>query len=475
MVPRELYTLGAVKFDTQPLAKLQGELMAKKAAKEEALDKWIFDLQGKIPSGQVRAIDREPFQQKVAQWIKDGIAAKGKPGAQQSILEGFQSLLADANESKAAGERQQKIAEIRLQNPDKVDEEDLPIIDRMSKSIYDPLFYKKPEIRQPFTLEDFSANIPTWDVGKRKQFIDFAISGVKPVGKVNEKSVYDKPSFTDITTYDEVFTPQQIKDVSQKAIAVLSDRSGLKTYKNILKEGEQQTPSDQFISLAKAYELVNPGDVMNTPLKVAQADVALSMIGAKETKTISRVNREALAKYQSDLIASRGGGEKKTSESFVDYWAEIESKPTKIVGNASNPKQQVQGIPVKDLTATPQKRVIDIANSITGEKFGQGDLILQKLSDGKIHILEVLYGKEKDKAGNLFPIGVKDIVPINPEDINLKPQIDVQSRRKAVEEAKKAKANYTIGGKQFTRQQIEQGAKAYGMTVEEYLASFENE
>ena len=302
MVPRELYTLGAVRFDTQPLAKLQGELMAKKAAKEEALDKWIFDLQGKIPSGQVRAIDREPFQQKVAQWIKEGIAAKGKPGAQQSILEGFQGLLADANESKAAGERQQKIAEIRLQNPDKVDEEDLPIIDRMSKSIYDPLFYKKPEIRQPFTLEDFSANIPTWDVGKRKQFIDFAISGVKPVGKINEKSTYDPTAMQTVTTYDEVFTPKQIQDVTQKAIAILSDRSGLKTYKNILKEGEQQVPSDQFISLAKAYELVKPGDVMNTPLKAAQAEIALNMIGAKETKRLTTPN------VSGRIVASRAGG-----------------------------------------------------------------------------------------------------------------------------------------------------------------------
>ena len=86
-----------------------------------------------------------------------------------------------------------------------------------------------------------------------------------------------------------------------------------------------------------------------------------------------------------------------------------------------------------------QKRVIDIANSITGRKFEQKELILQEMPDGSTHILEVLYGREKDKAGNFYPIGVKDIVPIEPEDINLKPQIDIKSRRKAVEEAKKEK------------------------------------
>lgn len=306
MIPREIYTLGAVQFDTRQLANLQGQLMAKKAAKDEAVEKYLFDLQGKIPAGQVRAIDRSAFQQKVAEWTKAGIEAKGKTGAQQQILAGFQDLLADANESKAAGERQQKIAELKLQ--DKIDEDDFPIIDSMSKSIYDPSFYKKPDIRQPYTIEDFSANIPSWDIGKRKQFIDFAVSGVKPAGKANVQSSYDKPSFTTTTTYEEIFTPRQIQDVSQKAIAVLSDKQGLKTYKDILKEGEQQVPSDQFIQLAKAYELVTPGDIMDTPLKVAKAEIALGMLGAKESKKETTFDRAAYAKYQSGLIASRGRG-----------------------------------------------------------------------------------------------------------------------------------------------------------------------
>lgn len=276
-IPREVFTLGAVQFNTQPLARLQGELMAKKAAKEEAVDKYLLELQNKIPKDQVRAIDRNPFQQKVKNWIETGIAAKGKPDAQQKVFEGFQELLADANESKAAGERQQKIAELKLQG--KIDEDDFPIIDSMSQSIYDQKFYKNPVTRQPYTIEDFSANIPAWDLSKRKQFIDFAKSGFKPAGKANEREEYDPKAMATYKTYDQIFTPQQIKDVSQRAIVAMSDESGVKTYKSILKEGEQKVPSEEFTSLAKAYSMIYPEDVMNTPLKVAQADVILSMMG----------------------------------------------------------------------------------------------------------------------------------------------------------------------------------------------------
>jgi len=311
-IPREVFTLGAVQFNTQPLARLQGELMAKKAAKDEAIDKYLLELQGKIPKDQVRAIDRIPFQQKVKEWISSGIAAKGSPDAQQRVFQGFQELLADANESKAAGERQQKIAELKLQ--DKIDEDDFPIIDNMSKSIYDQSFYKNPVTRQPYTIEDFSANIPVWDLSKRKQFIDFAKSGIKPAGKANEREVYDPKALATYKTYDQVFTPQQIKDASQKAIVALSDKSGLKTYKEILKEGQQATPSEQFVSLSKAYSMINPDDLMDTPLKVAQAEVILSMMAPQ-----GKGEKDVIDYRKRASLRSTGSGGDREGVNLFDY------------------------------------------------------------------------------------------------------------------------------------------------------------
>ena len=56
-IPSNIYTLGAVQFNTQPLAALQGKLLAQKAAKEEALDKYFNDLKGKINQAGMRSTD----------------------------------------------------------------------------------------------------------------------------------------------------------------------------------------------------------------------------------------------------------------------------------------------------------------------------------------------------------------------------------------------------------------------------------
>ena len=111
------------------------------SALNEALEKYVYDNAGKIPKDQVRAIDRDLFQQKVSNWISSSIAEKRKPGAQQKILQGFQELLADANESKSAGERQQKIAELNIEKH----KPDLVInIPHDSASTFD--FYKAKEL-----------------------------------------------------------------------------------------------------------------------------------------------------------------------------------------------------------------------------------------------------------------------------------------------------------------------------------------
>ena len=51
----------------------------------------------------------------------------------------------------------------------------------------------------------------------------------------------------------------------------------------------------------------------------------------------------------------------------------------------------------------------------------------------------VRYGKEKDPKGKPFPIGVEEIIPIRQEDIDIKPQINVESKKAAVEKSKQSK------------------------------------
>jgi hypothetical protein len=148
--------------------------------------------------------------------------------------------------------------------------------------------------------------------------------------------------------------------MAERAIAITSDKSGLKTYRNILKEGEQQVPTEEFISLAKAYNSVNPNDVMDTPVKVAMADIILNKMG------VAGRGEKSYARPQGTTINVGGDG----ARQFVDYYGEIEGKlrtPVTIGKPGLPESERIKGFPVNKLSAITQDRLIDIAKKLTGE------------------------------------------------------------------------------------------------------------
>ena len=287
MVPisPEIYSSTAVVMDNRGLsdyiARTQQRLATQKAAKDEALDKFFTDLKMKINPAGMRTQDTPGFNQKLQAWIADGIANKNeiaKGGlAKQNHLMKYQELLRDVDQSKQEAQLQADLDEKKKN--DELEEEDLPTLENVSKSIYDPLHYKNLETKTPYSMADFSFSKPAWDVARRKQFIDFVSAGVQPAGKINEKTTIDPYTGNKVTTFDKVYTQDQLRDITQKAIAISSDSGGLKTYKRLLKQGAQQIPSEEFIALAKAYNSINPDDPMDTPLKVAMADIVLGKSG----------------------------------------------------------------------------------------------------------------------------------------------------------------------------------------------------
>lgn len=288
MIPKEIYTLGAVRFDTSRVAALQQRLAAQKAAKDEALDKYFADLRMKINPAGMRTQDTPGFNLKLQNWIANGMANKSeiaKGGlAKESHLLGFQDLLNDVEQSKQMGKLQYDLD--AKKQKDEIDEEDFPRLDKISLSIYDPRHYKNLETKMPYSMADFSANVPTWDFAKRKQLADFANQGIDPTLETNEVTTFDPVTKRQKTTYELKYSPEQLKSMADRAIAIASDRSAVKTYRNIIKEGQRfsteggvksgEVPSDDYIALAKAYSIVNPNDVMDTPLKAAMADIVLN-------------------------------------------------------------------------------------------------------------------------------------------------------------------------------------------------------
>jgi len=439
MIPREVYTLGAVRFDARPIAQLQGQLLAKKAAKEEALDKYFQDLKMKINPAGMRTQDVPGFNQKLTNWISSGIANKSaiaKGGlAQQEHLLKYQELLNDVEQSKQVGNLQKDLDVKRLEG--KLNEEDFPTLDRIGLSIYDVRHYKNPETKMPFSMGDFSEFIPTWDVPKRKQYIDFAAAGIDPAGKINEKVVIDPYTKRKITTFDKVYTKDQLMKMAEKAIAISSDRSGLKTYKKILQEGERDIPSDEFISLAKAYNSVNPNDAMDTPLKVAAADIILNKMGVVGSGRVSE------GKPGAGTTINLGGTSGETVRNLYDD----------VKALANRAAQKGLGAAMNEVpSADAQIKLIQIAQKAKNDpNLSQKNTYLKVEPDGVLWIYKVT---KRDAKGGA--IQGERIARVTKEDLDLPFQPGVAEERQVIAGAKK-EAQKAVPAKKVTLKGVPQG------------------
>ena len=298
MVPisPQAYSAEAVIFDTRPIMALQQKLAAKKAAKDEALDKYFLDLKNKINPAGMRTQDLPEWNKELGDWISNGVInrkeiAKGGM-AQQEYLIKYQNLLSKVEQSKQMGKFQSDLESKKQEG--KIDEDDFPLLDSIRLSIYNPQHYKNAETLTPYSMGDFSENIPTWDIGKSKQFyVDFARAGAKPAERINEKTTYNPNTRSYTTTYEEIYSLPQLTEMAVKGgAAITSDRSGYKTHKKILEEGESQIPSERFIDYAKAYSKIAPNDIMDTPEKVAAAGIVLNNSGVIDRKTEKDIKRE---------------------------------------------------------------------------------------------------------------------------------------------------------------------------------------
>lgn len=313
-IPAGIFNLGAVKLDSQKLANLEGQLLAKKAAKEEALDKYFRDLRGKVNPAGMRGQDLAGWTEKYNEWVANGIKNKdaiSKGGvSQQKHLLDYQDLMNDIEYSKSMAKFQDNLG-IKKQEG-KIDKMDFPVIEKVTKSIYDPEHYKNPETKTPYSWGDFSENIPTWDIGKRKQFVDYATSDFEPRVRINEKKVFDNVGKEWVTTYDLKHSDDDVRAMAERAIAVNSDKSGVKTYNEILKghgdPSKNIPPTQEFVQLSNAYSKVFKDDIMDTPAKVAAADIILNASNVVKAGKPERVtDREAVAKLNAKY--SKDGGD----------------------------------------------------------------------------------------------------------------------------------------------------------------------
>lgn len=285
-IPREIYTLGAVQFSTQPLAQLQGQLLARKAAKEEALNKYFYDLQGKINTAGVRQVDVAGIDQDIKNWQQSW--SKDAKGLQKLEHQAnYQNILRRIEQSKNRAKLEMDLGKMRVEGKYDPDEDDLQVQQRIGLSVYDPRSYKADGVSE-YGLGDLSPSVPEFDATKQNQFFSAVTKG-KTAGEVPDTSrapIIEKGTGYIITPFKKEFSKEQIIAMANDAGELTkADRVSRKYYNRILGNPE----SDQFINLKAAYDILSPGGIMDTPEEVAKADAFIRFsqpveVGTKRVK-----------------------------------------------------------------------------------------------------------------------------------------------------------------------------------------------
>ena len=302
MIPREIYTLGAVQFNTQQLANLKGQLLAKREAKrlaeDDAINKYLNEQAGKLTPAGVRKIDLQDFEDKRQKWMLFSIQNKDRirkePLLKMEADRLYNEALATAQESKKAEEEKgdairlvSNPANRKAMNTERVFQDialhDLALSDPRRKKIdYNAAWYRNPEF-------DFNKEFQESAKGQQKAYLR-EIPGTlnRETGKVQTEYGY---------------LPNSVKQIAQDFSRSVNENP------------------DKLDYYERRAKNMDAGEVvrLNTKLKPyfpnlqidADHPLALAMAEAIEkAESIKDVNSEESKIYTSSLIEGRKSKEK---------------------------------------------------------------------------------------------------------------------------------------------------------------------
>ena len=184
MIPKEIYTLGAVRLNSQRLAEIEGQLLAKReakrAAEDEAINKYLTDQAGKLTPTGVRAIDLPGFEKRRRDWMQFSILNKDKikkdPLTRMEADRLYNDALSWVQQSKAAEEEKKPAIDL-VRNPNTrnklnfervasdISLHDLALDNPNRKKIdYNEAWYRNPEF-------DFNKEFKAAAEGQQKSFL----------------------------------------------------------------------------------------------------------------------------------------------------------------------------------------------------------------------------------------------------------------------------------------------------------------
>lgn len=446
--PSTLYTGGNVVLDSSPVVDYYSQLQFKKQARDEALNKYFTGLADNINTAGVRMKDLagplggvdNDIKAWQKHWMDNKDAIKKGGVAQQQHLSMLNNIQRRIGQSKEAAKKELEIGKAKFEGKYDPDDDDIKVLEKIGKSIYDPEYYKEDGISE-YGWGDLSLSVPDFDTKKQNEFWLAASRGVKPGRVFDEANMrLDKTTGKAFVPFKEVYSPDQIKKFADDGVdLVKGDRSARKYYNKIL----DNPTSDQWKRLNEAYQGVyGKNSIVSTPEQAAQADLILKGSGVFDAgeQLVTDQNashQRALEKllYNSNLIASRALSKDNTTGTTInDVFSEID--------NSSQLRDRVardKGVPLNELSSQAQQVVLKMVNEIATNTepdlndpkktrkvpFFQEDIYIQKDADGKVRV--------KGAKGTYLD---KPIVTLDQTSVNLKTQPSVKEKREVVKMGK---------------------------------------
>jgi hypothetical protein len=289
--PSTLYSGGQGIFDTTPYRVAIQKAQAQKAAKDEALNQYYNKLGDSLNTAGVRLQELHSeiggILKDIEQWKVNAMSDRGniKNGGmpQQQHMALYQSILNKIAQSKARAKTELEMGKAKFEGTYNPEEEDLSVIDKIHRSIYDPASYKEDGVSE-YGWADTSKAIPDFDPQKQTQFFNAAIGKAKPT--------YDEKNARVDEVTGSVFIPMGYAPESVQSIATSAgnlfegSKIAKKHYKNLMTDEVFMTQANN------AYQEVFGKDAhIETPKQLAQADAILR---TRETMQDVKVTDKAL-------------------------------------------------------------------------------------------------------------------------------------------------------------------------------------
>ena len=290
-----IYTFGQVQLDTQPLAQLQGKLLAQQEAKQEALNKYFEKRMGDLSREGIADNDVKDWNADLDElktyWKSN--ANDIKKGGEAKLefdkrIEKLKNLTYQSKEKKKNAFEFRKQFQFGNKNPTR---SDMQVLDYIELPIRDPKRIN-PATGVAYNVSDFSTQVPAFDVAKRNTVFSQVSAGIDPSSSKLIKTRKLKSGDVE-EDYEITYSPKQIKFMQDKYVQSLpSDRAALNYYENILSNPKEPENAARLKALNGAWVKSNlhQGDMMDTPEDLAKADILLEFYLRPPKTETKRIN-----------------------------------------------------------------------------------------------------------------------------------------------------------------------------------------